>query len=99
MPYLNDAEEGALKLYAFGDDGAADNAIEPGDIQQRGLGDCYFLAVLSALAEYPHRIRALFEDQELNEYGLVACNVTKDGAKRQIYVDDYVPCTRSYPGA
>lgn len=34
--------------------------IEPNDIKQGLLGDCYFLAGLSALAEVPERIRELF---------------------------------------
>lgn len=51
IPELND-KDGKLAIFADG--------IDPNDIQQRSLGDCYFLSVLSALAEYPDRIRRLF---------------------------------------
>jgi hypothetical protein len=34
--------------------------IEPNDIKQGALGDCYFLSSLSALTENPDRIRNLF---------------------------------------
>ena len=34
--------------------------VEPGDIKQGYLGDCYFLAGLAALAERPDRIFNLF---------------------------------------
>ena len=36
------------------------DGIEPNDINQGALGDCYFLAVLSSLAEFPKRIEDMF---------------------------------------
>lgn len=48
---LND-EEGALSVFAGG--------IQPNDIKQGLLGDCYYLSVLAALAETPDRITNLF---------------------------------------
>jgi Calpain family cysteine protease len=36
------------------------DGIEPNDIQQGALGDCYFLAVLSSMAEDPRDVKALF---------------------------------------
>lgn len=36
------------------------DGIHPNDINQGALGDCYFLAVLSALAESEDRVRNIF---------------------------------------
>ena len=36
--------------------------IEPNDIKQGQLGDCYFLTSLACLAEYPERVKKLFVD-------------------------------------
>ena len=35
--------------------------IEPNDIQQGGLGDCYLLAFFGALAEKPERVKKLID--------------------------------------
>jgi hypothetical protein len=56
---LMDDQEGKVELFK--------DSIEPNDIQQRGLGDCYFLSCLSMLAENPNRVRRLFASQTLNE--------------------------------
>jgi hypothetical protein len=51
IPELND-HEGQLKVFA--------GQVEPNDIRQGALGDCYFLSVLSVTTEKPERIRKLF---------------------------------------
>ena len=38
-----------------------EKGISPNDIIQGTIGDCYFLAVLSVIADNPNRIRALIE--------------------------------------
>ena len=40
------------------------DGIEPGDVFQGTLGDCYFLTVISMAAEFPDRIHHLFDESE-----------------------------------
>ncbi len=56
------------------------------------LGDCYFLSVLSVLAEVPHRIMRMFITDVTNEFGVYAVKLTKNGEAREVVIDDYFPC-------
>ena len=58
-----------------------DKGIEPNDIKQGALGDCYFLSSLSVIAEEGDRIKKLFHNKEAiaNKQGIFACNITKNG--------------------
>lgn len=80
---LMDDHDGKVELFK--------DSIEPNDIQQRGLGDCYFLSCLSMLAENPNRVRRLFASQTLNEQGIFGVNMTKNGEFVECIVDDYFP--------
>jgi hypothetical protein len=50
------------------------------------------LAVLSALAEKPERIKALFYNQEFNAAGCYLVYFYVNGIKTPVIVDDYFPC-------
>lgn len=54
-------EKDSLKIFQ--------GSIEPNDIKQGGLGDCYFLSSLSVLAEGENLVNRLFETKEPNEEG------------------------------
>lgn len=69
------------------------HSIDPNDIKQGELGNCYFLSALSSLAEKPERILRLFEDQDINEQGCYFVRLCVDGIWRYIVVDDFTPCT------
>lgn len=61
------------------------------DIKQGRCGDCYFLASLCALAEYPDRISRIFLTHEVNIAGCYAVELFVNGEKRTVVVDDYFP--------
>mmetsp|Transcript_19084 Transcript_19084/g.34702 ORF Transcript_19084/g.34702 Transcript_19084/m.34702 type:complete len:608 (+) Transcript_19084:2716-4539(+) len=71
------------------------DSIEPGDILQGALGDCYFLSALSAIAEFPHRIKRLFDTQEFEPAGCYIVSMLETGCVRDMIVDDYFPVDRS----
>ena len=64
----------------------------PDDIQQGSLGDCYYLACLAAMAEYPERVRARFINKSINKSGIYGVVLYISGEEHVIIVDDLVPC-------
>ena len=66
--------------------------IEPTDIKQGALGDCYFLSVLSSLAEKPMRINKLVRTDNTNQYGIYVVRFNALGKPVEVIVDDYFPC-------
>lgn len=79
----NDIFKGDLHIF---------NNIEPNDIHQGGLGDCYFLASISAIAEYKDRITRLFLTKEINKEGIYAVALCVGGMWHDIVIDDWIPC-------
>lgn len=67
--------------------------IEPGDILQGSIGDCYFLSAISALAENDFRIKNLFPNLEINPHGIYMVRILYHGVLREVVVDDYIPVT------
>ena len=66
--------------------------IEPSDIKQGQIGDCYFLSSLAALAERPDRIRNMFLNDDANDYGVYGSVMYKNGVKMCVVIDDLIPC-------
>ena len=69
-----------------------DDGIEPSDVNQGSLGDCYFLATLSSLAEVPHRVKAMFVTDTINSAGIYMVRFFLNGQDTPVVVDDYLPC-------
>lgn len=67
------------------------------DIQQRALGDCYFMSSMAALCEFPERVRKLFPIDKVNPQGKYGMTLTKNGVRQVVYVDDYIPCVNGQP--
>lgn len=78
--------------------------VDPSDIGQGLLGDCYFLCACSALAEHSNHIKGIFKNDrccliEKKEQKLGGWRVTLNihGWWRQIIVDSYLPSTSLLP--
>ncbi|CAI2386063.1 unnamed protein product [Moneuplotes crassus] len=65
--------------------------IDPCDIKQGILGNCYFLSALSALAEFPAEIKKIFQDKEVSKNGIYKINFKLGGENRTVLIDDYIP--------
>jgi len=73
--------------------------VDPGDIHQTNVGSCYFLASLSALAEFGTEIKDCFseESQYYNDAGIYTVFFYIGGKKTPVQVDDWIPCYGSKP--
>jgi hypothetical protein len=55
------------------------------------VGDGYFLAACSALAERQDRVVSLFHPmEELNNYGFITVNIYNKGVQKTIVMDDLI---------
>lgn len=69
--------------------------IEPTDIIQGGLGDCYFLAAAASIAEYSPRIERIFLSKKYEPRGIYAVGLCLDGIWEEVVMDDQVPCVKT----
>lgn len=71
------------------------DSIEPNDLMQSNVGDCWLLAALSSMAVYPEQIMKLFTtgDQiQLDGKYVIRLYQVCAGEWKDIVVDDYFPC-------
>ena len=68
------------------------------DVKQGDLGDCYFLAVLSAFAEEPKRIEQMFPTKTISPNGIFEVKIYIHGSPTIVVIDDYIPCKETEKG-
>jgi calpain-15 len=66
--------------------------VDPNDIKQGILPDCWFLSALSCLAERPALIHRLFITDKYNKEGIYKIRICKNGEWHVVTIDDYIPC-------
>ena len=66
--------------------------INPKDILQGEIGDCYFLCSVAAIAERQDRIKKLFLTREVQECGCYCVALCLNGVWEEVIVDDHFPC-------
>ena len=59
--------------------------------QSKYLGDCYFIAGISAMAEYSERLKKAFVIKEMNKSGILAFNMWVKGIPVVVTIDDVLP--------
>ena len=59
------------------------------------MGDCYFMAVASALAEWPNQIKNIFLTQNKNTAGIFALSLYIRGKPHHISIDDNIMFDKS----
>ena len=67
----------------------------PNDVLQGGIGSCWFIAALSALAERSYLVYDLITPKYYNTYGLHKVKFCRRGQWVVIDIDDYLPVNRS----
>ena len=65
--------------------------IEPNDITQGNLGNCYFLSALSSLAKFPELIYKIFRTKQVNQCGYYEIIMFIDGEWQIVIIDDFFP--------
>lgn len=81
-------------IFGQGDSKVYSAGIHPNDIEQGGLGDCYYLSALSSIAEWPERITRLFYSNETNQSGAYCVKLCITGIWEDIIVDDQFPVSK-----
>jgi len=70
------------------------DTIDPHDIEQGLLGVCYFLAAISAVAEFPSRVQKIFVNPDSNVHGVYGVTFYLQGVPTEVIIDDYFPCSK-----
>jgi len=78
-------------LHLFHDD------IDPSDIRQGSLGDCWLLSAFACLANYPGAIQRVFRNKTANSRGKYTCKIFCRPKNKwvRISIDDKIPCSGS----
>lgn len=80
-----DPSKGLLDVKVF-------SKIEPNDILQGCLGDCWFLCAVASLAERAAWIERIFVTKDYSEQGIYELRLAKNGEWMTVIIDDYFPC-------
>ena len=72
------------------------NGINPDDILQGSLGDCYFLSVIASLCRFPKLIENLFYIKEKSKEHCYGVYLFINGVWKLVLIDDYVPYCGRY---
>ena len=73
------------------------SSVNPQDINQGYIGNCWIMAAISAIAEVPGRVDSVFVNDEISEAGIYAVQMYTLGVPFTQIVDDWMPMTGGEP--
>lgn len=73
---------------------AVSGEIRPAAAQQGRLGDCWFLAAASALAEFPDRVKLMYSNTGYSNTGVFQTKWWIAGEEIRVTVDDRLPANK-----
>lgn len=65
--------------------------IDPDDIKQGKIGNCWFMSALSVLSQRQSDLKACFLTTEYNDQGVYGFCLYKNGVPQRVVVDDWMP--------
>ncbi|KAJ9450068.1 Calpain-type cysteine protease DEK1 [Diplonema papillatum] len=72
-------------------------SVEPEDIDQGSLGDCYLLSALACLSEFEPLVTQIFDEGQDYDLGIYRATLCKNGWWHTIVMDSYLPCQGAGP--
>lgn len=69
--------------------------IEFDDIRQGSIGNCYFMASISALTECPQIVAEIYRQHDVQKNGYYEICLKLDGEWNVVILDDLIPCSKS----
>lgn len=67
------------------------NSIEPNDIDQGQLGDCYLMCAMACASEFPALVMDMFSPPQAPELGIYRIRLCKNGWWQVTTIDDLLP--------
>jgi len=73
------------------------DTIDPSDLSQGAIGDCWLISSFAAMGEFPDRLKAMFSPQSIAEDGKYTISLYSyaEGGMKQIVIDDRIPVSGS----
>lgn len=65
--------------------------IGPQDLKQGKLGNCYFIAAIAAISEFPDRIRRIIKIKQPSQFGINSVSLHVGGLWEDVIIDDRIP--------
>lgn len=72
--------------------------VEPCDVVQGAIGNCWLMCAIAAVAEFPHFIKEnVINEKSITSDGKYSVNLYNCGFGKweKIVIDDYIPCQRA----